>query len=300
MMNCSRTVIYSFIGIAVFVSVGSFFFIRDNKVPVPAQEAEFQFGRTIAFTVSVKNTSAQRQKNAEILVYAPNRKTAVQLGGSVASNYAHTSQIDSFNNHILHFKFETIPPFGTKVISLNAKVDFMLPPQKSTLQERDFFLSEEHFIEISSAELIQFAKQFESDTPKEAVKKIYDWITSSITQTSYTSKERGALYAFRKRKGDCTEFMHLFTALCRLNNIPARGVSGFLVKQDKLVQANDYHDWVEVYIDGAWRLVDPFNGTFMERQTEYVTMHVHGPAENDLGFHRWKSNNNNLKISMTH
>jgi len=178
-------------------------------------------------------------------------------------------------------------------------VSLMTPPQNIALNNEDLYLSEEPFVEISSGKLADFAHQFTSTSPRERVTKIYDWVAKSIRSTSYSGKPRGALYAFHKRKGDCTEFMHLFIALCRLNNVPARGVSGFIVTRDKRLQPDDFHDWAEVYVDGTWQLVDPFNKVFMEKENEYIAQRLHNPKGGKFTFHRWESDNTHLKIVMT-
>ena len=58
----------------------------------------------------------------------------------------------------------------------------------------------------------------------------------------------GALYAFKERRGDCTEYMSLATAVFRVNNVPARAVAGFVVEEGSAVlSSGDYHNWTEFY-----------------------------------------------------
>lgn len=58
---------------------------------------------------------------------------------------------------------------------------------------------------------------------------------------------------------DCTEFSRLFTALCLTKGIPARQVSGFLIKSDNISDETTLgHAWSEVYIHGkGWTYFDP-------------------------------------------
>ena len=46
---------------------------------------------------------------------------------------------------------------------------------------------------------------------------IFQWVSQNVKDDGYSAKDRGALYALTNRKGDCTEFMYLFVALCRLS-----------------------------------------------------------------------------------
>ncbi|HNV71588.1 MAG TPA: transglutaminase-like domain-containing protein, partial [Candidatus Ozemobacteraceae bacterium] len=58
---------------------------------------------------------------------------------------------------------------------------------------------------------------------------------------------------------DCTEYSYLLAALCLKRSIPARVVTGFLIKPDLLDrETNVGHAWVETYFpDKGWVPVDP-------------------------------------------
>lgn len=58
---------------------------------------------------------------------------------------------------------------------------------------------------------------------------------------------------------DCTEFSRLLASLCLINNIPARVVTGFLVKSDLLNKPTSVgHAWCEVFFkDKGWFPIDP-------------------------------------------
>ena len=285
-------------GIGLFILVGN----NDKNsedIKIAAGRQQSHKDRTISFSLTVRNTSSLPQKKAELLIYIPNNKTAVQQCSRLSVNFPYTVLKDSLNNRVARFVFDTIPPFGTKIITLSARITLTTFPKQVPLKDKKIFLAEVPYIELSSVELIRLAGQFNSDSPKQSARKIYNWVTKSLRPVSYSGKEHGALYAFRKKKGDCTEFTNLFVALCRLNQIPARRVSGFILQQDKQVQANDYHDWAEVYIDGTWQLVDPFNRVFMQQQDQYISMRIHGNDKTSLIVHRWQSDNDSLKIAMT-
>ena len=60
-----------------------------------------------------------------------------------------------------------------------------------------------------------------------------------------------------EKKGDCSEYATLMTALARLNGIPAREVSGYAYTDGNNSPSFGAHAWVELYIDGNWREFDP-------------------------------------------
>jgi len=67
---------------------------------------------------------------------------------------------------------------------------------------------------------------------------------------------------FREGTGVCRDFAHLFIALCRAMNFPARYASGYLgdigIKHES---ADDFCAWSEVYLEGKWYTFDPRNNT---------------------------------------
>lgn len=58
------------------------------------------------------------------------------------------------------------------------------------------------------------------------------------------------------RRGDCSEFALLFTALCRAAGIPAREIAGLVYMGDES-RAFGLHRWAEVVIRDRWVPVDP-------------------------------------------
>ncbi|MDC3087455.1 transglutaminase domain-containing protein, partial [Paracoccaceae bacterium] len=61
----------------------------------------------------------------------------------------------------------------------------------------------------------------------------------------------------KEKKGDCSEYASLMTALARLNGIPAREVSGYAYTDENNSPSFGAHAWVELYINGSWREFDP-------------------------------------------
>lgn len=86
------------------------------------------------------------------------------------------------------------------------------------------------------------------------VEMILDWITDHVDYVPGVSDAgTTALSTFADRAGVCRDFMHLAIALFRAGDIPARAVSAYAWKLDP----PDLHAVTEVFVGGAWRLVDP-------------------------------------------
>lgn len=76
-----------------------------------------------------------------------------------------------------------------------------------------------------------------------------------------THAHSDAAHAFAIRAGVCQDYAHIFLSVTRTLGIPARYVSGHLVRHDGLITQPAAHAWVEVLIpDLGWVAFDPTNG----------------------------------------
>ena len=80
-----------------------------------------------------------------------------------------------------------------------------------------------------------------------------DWIADSFTYVAGSSgAQTSALDSFVQRQGVCRDYAHVLITLCRAATIPARFASVFAAAVDP----PDFHAVAEVYLAGAWHLVD--------------------------------------------
>lgn len=87
---------------------------------------------------------------------------------------------------------------------------------------------------------------------------LYDLMTfdADVTHT-----HTDAVHAFTLKAGVCQDYSHLFCAAARHLGIPARYVSGHLVRADGLITQPAGHAWAEAHIEGlGWVGFDPTNG----------------------------------------
>lgn len=254
--------------------------------------------RHISYTLVVTNTSSASMEKADLSVLGPNSHTRSQRCEYVGADREFSVHKDDLNNQILRFSLENLPPFAVKMINIQADVVMQISPFPPLSENYESYLLNQPQLHLENRRLRQQAEKLLGKNDLETVTNIYHWITAAIGKTGYSEKERGALYALHKRSGDCTEFMHLLVSLCRINGIPARGVSGYIVTQDKHLSPDELHDWAEVYIDGQWHLVDAYNKVFMEKEELYIVMRVHGDRRGGGFFHRWRTDDERLRIAM--
>jgi transglutaminase-like putative cysteine protease len=81
-----------------------------------------------------------------------------------------------------------------------------------------------------------------------------DWIHERLDYCPGSSDANTtAADTFVARQGVCRDYAHLLAAFVRASGVPARLVSAYGWKVDP----PDFHALVEVWLGGAWRLIDP-------------------------------------------
>lgn len=85
------------------------------------------------------------------------------------------------------------------------------------------------------------------------VEDMAGWINEHLIYTSGASDTNTtAVDTFLSRRGVCRDFAHLMIAFARAGGIPARAVSVYAPG----LNPQDFHAVTEVYLDGAWHLID--------------------------------------------
>lgn len=86
------------------------------------------------------------------------------------------------------------------------------------------------------------------------VAALRDWVEQKLSYVAGASNaDTTAADTFLDRRGVCRDYAHLMISLCRASQIPTRFASVYAPS----VTPQDFHAVVEVYLDGAWHLVDP-------------------------------------------
>ena len=115
-----------------------------------------------------------------------------------------------------------------------------------------------------------------SDNPIEKAEKICNWVSSYLSfDGTLPAQEMGALWAYTYGRGDCSEYSSLMITLLRIQDIPARKVTGYCISANPTTKPYEGqvwnfiassssgsnflgHAWVEYYVpDIGWIACDP-------------------------------------------
>jgi transglutaminase-like putative cysteine protease len=232
--------------------------------------------RHIQYGFTVQNETRRTLDKVELWAFAPGGSDQSQRCESLTANHRFELLTDANGNRMLYFLFLDVPPYATKIVTVRADLLLSRHPRHAESMELDAYLKAQPLIESDDPAIRRLAGTLRSASPAETARRIFNWVASNIRHAGTLSRNRGARYALKHRKGDCTEFAALFTACCRANGIPARMVGGFACDGDSVLKAGDHHNWAEFKIGGSWLIADPQRRVFQGDPSHYVVMQVMG------------------------
>ena len=268
-----------------------------------AAQAKFRGYSTpklIQYSFTLQNKSHQMIEQAELWAFAPVKQTARQQCLNLQSNHPYELLAEDNGNQVLHFTFENLAPFSTRIVTIKANllVSATANPIPSLPLSRD--LNPQKYIESDHPAINRVAHKLRAADTSKTIEDIYRWVAGNIRYSGYAGKDRGALYALKQKKGDCTEYANLFVALCRASGIAARPIGGYVCPQSGVLKARDYHNWSEFYKDGTWKLADPQNRVLMKNEADYIAMRIIHESEDDpMGlYNRFRFKGAGLEVKM--
>ena len=272
-MGISRNNKRLLISVTIAALVGSFIIIWifhfSNQPPgFTGAPTQVQYG------ITLKNKTGTLTGNGKLYVFAPVSETAFQSCKTIDASHPFKTEKDELGNQVLVFSVDNLPPFATRPIRIRAEINHYSFPRKTGDTNQTVYLQPEPYIESAHPDIADLASRLAEADPGQTAKKIYNWVSSRIRDSGYTKENFGALHALKTGRGDCTESMYLFIALCRANRIPARGIGGYLCTGNSVLAPGDYHNWAEVYLDGTWVLADCQKKVFAGQHREYIAMNI--------------------------
>jgi transglutaminase-like putative cysteine protease len=255
-------------------------FLASPRSPALSQaEPRYPLDRTVQYAFEVRNTTSEVIERADLWTHAPVVQTSSQRHVKVSTSHGYRVLEDALGNQVLHFVLTDLAPYATRIVRVRAQLAMTDEPNSVPLARPDAFLGSGRYVQLDDPEMRRVAARLAGSTSMETARRAFDWVVKTIQSDGYVATDQGAVHALRHRRGDCTEQAYLLTALYRLNDIPARTLGGYVYRQDGRLRAADYHNWVEVYVDGAWHAVDPKNRAFMRDESRYVAMRILDDAD---------------------
>lgn len=255
--------------------------------------------KTINFSFTLQNTSGKVMEIGDFWAYGPVEETSHQRCLSLEASQEFELLVDAVGNQLMHFKIVRLPPFAVKIIRVTARL--RLDTEGTPLPGNpDGFLAPTKFVEADSPLIRQQAARLKTNENLTTAQRIQQWVAGSLQYSGFSGVERGALYAFEHRRGDCTEFSDLFVALARAAGIPARQVGGYVAPDNLTINPADFHDWAEFRHDTIWKIADPQKMVFVDKAQDYIAFKIvdDKPAESVPVFSRFLVEGEGLQARM--
>ena len=247
-----------------------------------------------------------RQPNSMVTQYTPQYQESDLLYNSITgTDSLIMGSLDKFNNTYDLFN-ATLSSSDTITLSQKYKVklsevtfgnilDSDIGSYNTSDEMFDLYCNNtETFYERDDPDLIAASNSIvdPSDNPLEKAQKISSWVSSYLTYSgSLPALEKGASWAYDNQLGDCSEYSTLMITLLRIQGIPARKVTGYLISADSNLeptvgqvfnfQASSSgtssllgHAWVEYYIpEIGWIACEPQNPNSYKK-SDYLRLNL--------------------------
>ncbi len=223
----------------------------DSPVDNAAEDGRI---RLVSFSFTIRNTHGEVVPSAEFRVAAPVKRTAFQECLKIRATRDFELIEDKLGNQTLLFRLADVAPYAVVPVGVEAELRINPEPAGERTPPGEYLLPQ-RLVESQSPEIAALAARLKD--PGLMLK----WVSKEVGGLPGTDTvDRGALHAFKTRKGDCTESACLLAALGRAAGFPSRVMRGYVCPRDMKVDPAMFHDWTETLLDGHWRPADPRKG----------------------------------------
>ncbi len=217
------------------------------------------------------------ESSNQIILYPYNdfKQQVINHSINVTGNPTIHTCFDCYNNKVGFFNFS--PPHKRMTIESQAEISVNkidLPVDKMKIIDQwmeieklksdniDFFQfsSPNHNPGKEARECLKTIHK-ELSTPFNLLMRLNEFVYKNFKyKKGVTNVDTSVEKVWKLGLGVCQDFTNVLIQLCRLSNIPARYVSGYVCSSDRIRGYGATHSWVEAYIpEYGWIGVDPTN-----------------------------------------
>lgn len=200
---------------------------------------QLKSGNAEKFSIHLKYPRSDFQQKIQLLdsTPPPQKQELISRGAYELFSY----EVSPFSAAV-----EIITRFQVNITEKNYPVSRSPFPVILDRKNFEYYLQPTTLVESDAPEIRELSENLTalSKLIIKAILRVVQWINTYIKYDSkYLGKRQSALEIFHSKCGTCEDINHLFVAICRASNIPARIVMGF----SKGVLGWGRHVWSEVF-----------------------------------------------------
>ncbi|NBD95241.1 MAG: hypothetical protein GVY11_02040 [Gammaproteobacteria bacterium] len=253
--------------------------------------------RVVYWQLGVENTTNKPIGDLEVRSFAPIPLSWQQKLLSLEANVPLLEAEGGREDGFVRANVALIPPFGRRDIRFRAVMAMAEDHRNAGGLNPDDVSSIQSPAGEQSAGIAELARRLEGSTTMETARSIHDWLVSEVEYTGYDPVDRGAVAAFEKRAGDCSEYASLAVALAQALGVQARKVNGFVVHEDGRLGPFDFHAWAEIRVDDRWVILDAQERRFDPGPSAYLAT-GYGAERGDGRGIKFAANTDAVRIRM--
>ena len=240
--------------------------------------------RHVKSIYSIQNRTSHVIQNAILTIRSPSDGAISNGNLKIAASHGYTMQSEANGNNTLKVTLPPLPPFSIELVRIDFEMTLTSKAITAKEASSNKYLEPTRYVQAAHPSVKRLAVKLKQKGQVKYALALYDWVSQNVRYEGFLKRERGALYALTKKRGDCTEYMDLFVALCRAAGIPARCVGGYVASSDGPLSPSDYHNWAEFFDGNSWQIADPQKRRFMSHQEEYIAIVKYSGSEILGGF----------------
>jgi len=260
--------------VALAATVLAYRFAIPTKKSGPAKSPPIE--RIVRYGLTVENRTSHVLVSPKFWVYAPMSGNGTQQRTALKASYPYRLADDQNGGQRLVFDLGTLPPNSAKVVRVEATLVLNAAQHHANDKSGANHVNSQPLVESNAAPILRLSKSLVGHDELETATNIYRWVADNIRYDGYSKYDRSALFALKNKRGDCTEFSYLVTALSRAAKLHATSVAGFVVDRDKVLNPRRYHDWSEVMVGDDRYVVDAQRKVFERHDGSYIAFRVTG------------------------
>ncbi len=209
-------------------------------------------------------------------------KSILYTESGISSAKVHTSPLcrqtkDNQGNHFGLFKLGTLKPKEQRILQLDMTIEPFIvnatQDELGNLSEIDKSLQNKYcaakkYWDVNAVEIQEIVASLVVgiESIRDVLAQIFRFLDKLIFRENLTER-RGALNVLHSKYGDCDEFTDLFVTMARQAGIPARRITGLILRPDGPV----HHAWAEAFSSKwNWLPFDPALGYFAASSKNHI------------------------------